>query len=146
MTRDLLDVISPHSTLVQFCRVISVKSKSYNKHQAATAQWRNAPHILTIGQMWELLCCSMYSLWFDVWALAHGEHFCKEVFYHNLTFIVRHDTSFPANCSISAFKMNSSFSLMFQLIYCNDITAAVKGDLEMILNYLLPASSFVYSD
>lgn len=84
--------------------------------------------------------------WFDVWALANGEHFCKEVFYCNLNFIVRHDTSFPANCFISAFKMNSSFSLMFHLIYCNDITATVKGDLEMILNYLLLASSFVYNE
>lgn len=84
--------------------------------------------------------------WFDVWALAHGEHFRKEVFYCNLTFVVRHDTSFPANCSISAFKMNSSFSLMFQLIYCDDITATVKGDLEIFLNDLLLASSFVYNE
>lgn len=85
-------------------------------------------------------------VWFDVWALAYSEHFCEEVFYCNLTFIVRHDTSFPANCSVSAFKMNRSFSLMFQLIYCNDITVTVKGDLKMILNDLLLASSFIYNE
>lgn len=123
-----------------------MKSKPYNKHQAAAAQWRNAPLILTVGQVGGTTLLQYGERWFDVWALAHGEHFCTEVFYYNLTFIVRHDTSFPANCTISAFKMNGFFSLMFQVIHCNDITATVKGDLKMILNYLLLASSFVYSE
>jgi len=91
----------------------------------------------------ELLCFRLEKVWFDVCALAHGEHFCEEVLYCNLTFIVRQDTSFPANCSILDFKMNRSFSLMFHLIYCNDITVTVKGDLKMILDYLLLASSFI---
>lgn len=96
--------------------------------------------------MGELLCCRLKKVCFDVWTLAHYEHFFEEVFYCNLTFIVRHDTYFPANCSILAFKINRSFSLMFQLIYCNDITVTVKGDLKMILNDLLLASSFIYNE
>lgn len=58
VTKDLFEVISPLTTFVQFSRAISVKSKPY-KHQAATSQWRNAPHILTVGQVGDLMCCSM---------------------------------------------------------------------------------------